>query len=112
MESNALMLIALLGAHWFFDYAGQGDFMAKAKNVWQQIPGVPYMQVLMAHAGIHGAAAALITGLWWVFFAEMFVHFVVDDLKCRNRISFREDQLIHIACKVVWWAAAAAVVLA
>jgi hypothetical protein len=100
---DPLMLIALLGAHWYFDYAGQGDFMAKAKNGANPIPGVPYGTVLAAHAGIHGAAAALITGLYPVFFTEYVIHYATDDMKCRGVIGFKTDQAIHIACKFAWF---------
>jgi hypothetical protein len=62
----ALMLIALIGAHLFLDYAGQGDFMARAKNVDAPLPGVPPWTILWSHAAIHGAAVALITGLPWL----------------------------------------------
>jgi hypothetical protein len=84
MEADALMLVALLGAHFFFDYAGQGDFMAKAKNCSSPMPGVPAAVVLWSHGAIHGAAAALITGLWPVFLAETCLHSVFDDAKCRG----------------------------
>lgn len=103
MTFGPLMLIALLGAHWFFDYAGQGDFMAKAKNVMTPIPGVPWRQVLIAHAGIHAAAAALITGLWYVFVFEYIAHYAIDELKCRGAATFTEDQLFHIGCKALWF---------
>lgn len=102
MEPGALMLIALIGAHYFFDYAGQGDFMAKAKNPSSPIPGVPWEHVMSAHCAIHGAAAALITGIWWVFVAEHFVHMFTDILKCKGRISFAVDQNIHLVSKVAW----------
>jgi hypothetical protein len=104
------MLIALIGAHCFFDYAGQGDFMAKAKNRAAPIPGVPFWQPLTAHAAVHGAAAALITGIWWVFLAEGLIHWVTDDAKCRGRISYNVDQLIHVLCKGLWLLAAALLV--
>lgn len=102
MSDPKLMLIALLGAHWFFDYAGQGDFMAKAKNPMASIPGVPWRQVLWAHAGIHGAAVALITGIWWLWCLEFFLHSVTDEAKCRGAISYTTDQAVHIACKFIW----------
>lgn len=101
-----LLLIALLGAHFFFDYAGQGDFMAKAKNRSAPIPGVPWVQVLFAHAFIHGAAVALLTGIWWLLLLETAIHFFTDDAKCRGWIGYNADQAIHIGCKVLWWAIA------
>ena len=104
--SFEMMLIALIGAHAFFDYAGQGDFMSKAKNRASPIPGVPWCIVLAAHSSIHGAAVALITGIWWLFVLESVIHFLTDDAKCNGRISFNEDQLIHVLCKVLWCAIA------
>ena len=29
-------------------------------------------------------------------------HFLIDDLKCRGRLSFNGDQAAHIACKLAW----------
>ena len=107
MEPSGLMFIALVGAHCFFDYAGQGDFMAKAKNRALPIPGVPFWHPLTAHAAIHGAASALITGLWWVSLAEGLVHWITDDAKCRGKISYNVDQAIHVASKGLWLLAAA-----
>jgi len=103
---NELMLtgVALIGAHCFFDYAGQGDFMSKAKNRSAPIPSVPWQTVLAAHAAIHGAAVAIITGLWWLFLAEASVHYLTDDLKCSGKLTFNQDQAIHLASKAVWLA--------
>ena len=103
MMTPELMLIALVGAHAFFDYAGQGDFMSKAKNRTAPIPTVPWWNILAAHSAIHGAAVALITGIWWLFILEAAIHFATDDAKCRGRISYNTDQAIHIACKLAWW---------
>jgi len=102
MTDLMLTGVALIGAHCLFDYAGQGDFMSKAKNRSAPVPGVPWQTVLAAHAAIHGAAVALITGLWWLFLVEAVAHFVTDDLKCRGRLTFNQDQAIHLGCKAVW----------
>lgn len=97
------MLIALFAAHFFFDYAGQGDFMSNAKNSTKPIPTVPWQQILFAHAFIHGAAVALITGIWWLLIPELVVHFITDHAKCNGKISYNTDQAIHFLCKLVWW---------
>lgn len=105
-----LMAIALVGAHFVCDYPLQGDFLSKAKNRTAPIPGVPYWQALGAHSAIHGAAVALITGIWWLFIAEAAIHWLTDDAKCRGRLSLNQDQAIHMICKGAWlivWAFAA-----
>ena len=106
MSDPIMMLIALIGAHSLFDFAGQGDFMSKAKNRTAPIPTVPWQSVLLSHSAIHGAAVALITGIWWLFFAEAIIHFITDDVKCRGKISFNTDQAVHILCKFAWVAVA------
>ena len=105
--SIPMMAVALVGAHCFFDYAGQGDFMSNAKNSAKPIPGVPWRTVLASHAAIHGAAVALITGIWWLFFAEAVIHFVTDRAKCEGKMSFNQDQAVHLGCKAGWLLVAA-----
>lgn len=103
MNAAMLLLIALLGAHLFFDYAGQGDFMAKGKHPHLGSVGVPWRLLLWSHAAMHGAAVALITGIWWLFVFETVAHALIDFWKCEGRFSFAADQALHLACKVIWW---------
>lgn len=100
--SLGLLLLLLLAAHALCDYPLQGDFLARAKNRTAPLPGVPWYQALGAHALIHGGAVALLTQVWWLGVAEMLAHFVIDDLKCRGRLSFDEDQALHVSCKFTW----------
>jgi len=94
--------IMLAGAHALADYPLQGDFLAKAKNRALPIPGVPWWQALGAHAIIHGAAVAAITKSPALGIAETVIHAITDDLKCNGRLSYNQDQAIHLACKVLW----------
>jgi hypothetical protein len=96
------MGLALIAAHALADYPLQGDFLSKAKNRSAPIPGVPWWQAMSAHAAIHGGAVGLITGYWWLGVAEAAVHFWIDDLKCRGKLSFNQDQFFHIAFKALW----------
>lgn len=105
MSLALLVLVCLIGAHFYLDFAGQGDFMAKAKNTQVPLPGVPAMLVLIGHGCIHGAAVALITGWWPLFVAEAVVHVATDEAKNRGRLSFGEDQAIHLGSKALWWLA-------
>lgn len=102
------MLLLLVAAHFLADYPLQGEFIAKAKNRANPIPGVPFWHPLTAHAVIHGAAVGIITGSAFLGIAEAAIHWLTDDAKCRGRISYNIDQAIHIACKVMWAAIAIA----
>lgn len=98
-----MMLLLLIAAHALCDYPLQGDFLARAKNRTNQLPGVPWYQALGAHAMIHGGAVALLTGIWWLGVAEVVAHFAIDDAKCRGRLSFNQDQAAHVLCKCAWF---------
>jgi len=92
----------LVVGHALADYPLQGDFLAKAKNRTAPIPGFPWWQALGAHAVIHGGFVAFIAGYIWLGLAEIVLHFITDDLKCRGKIGLNTDQAIHIACKAAW----------
>lgn len=96
------VLLALLAAHALCDYPLQGDFLSRAKNRQQPLPGVPWYQALGAHAAIHGGAVGMITGFWWLGLLEALAHAAIDDAKCAGRLTFNADQVLHIVCKVVW----------
>lgn len=92
----------LLFGHFLADYPLQGDFLSKAKNFRQPIPGVDWYHCMLAHCGIHAGFVALITGSWLLAVAELIAHFVIDCLKCVGKISYATDQLLHYGCKAVW----------
>jgi hypothetical protein len=98
MESLLMLFLMLLGAHWICDYPLQGDFLAKAK-----FEGPLRFYHLVAHAGIHGAAVALVTGNVWLGLVEWAAHTVIDELKVKGKTTFALDQALHIVCKAVWW---------
>jgi len=109
------MLLLLFAVHALFDYPLQGDFLAKGKNQWKPIPGIPWYQCLFAHVLMHSAAVMVITGSLWLGLAELVIHALTDYAKCAgmfgqqtfgtegiNPRAFDVDQLIHYACKVLW----------
>lgn len=95
-------LFLLLVGHALADYPLQGDFLSKAKNRAAPMPGVPFFQALGAHALIHGGFVAMITGVWWLGVAEAVAHAAIDDAKCTGKIGFNTDQVLHVACKLLW----------
>ena len=97
MSEVLYMAMMLLAAHWVADYPLQGDFLATAK-----FKGPLRLYHLVAHAGIHGGAVALVTGNIWLGLSEWAVHTIIDELKVKGRTTFALDQFLHIACKAVW----------
>lgn len=97
---------AMLVGHALADYPLQGEFVASGKNRYAPIPGVPWYQILGAHSLIHGGFVGLIAwmacGAWWLGILEAIAHFVIDDAKCSGKLSFNQDQMLHVACKIVW----------
>ena len=106
MSGPFQLLGALIVAHCLCDYPLQGDFLSRAKNRANPIPGVPWWQALGAHAIIHAGAVAWLTGIWWLGVLEFITHAITDDAKCQGRLSFNQDQFIHVLCKIAWTAIA------
>jgi hypothetical protein len=102
VENIMTLLLMLLAWHALADYPLQGDFLAKAKNRFAPIPGVPWQQALGAHALIHAAGVAVLTGSVWLGLVEFVAHSMIDDAKCRGRINFNQDQALHALCKLVY----------
>jgi hypothetical protein len=99
MLHTFLLLVFL---HYLGDYPLQGEFLAKAKNRTIPIPGVPWYQALGAHAIIHGGLVLIATGSALLFVLETAIHAITDDLKCRGKLTFNQDQAIHIICKLIY----------
>lgn len=99
--ASRLVLLVLL--HFLADFALQSDAMAR-----QKCPGcggrVPWPWWLTAHGACHGLAVMLVTGSAVLGLAETACHALIDALKCRGRLSFSADQLLHLACKGLWLA--------
>jgi Protein of unknown function (DUF3307) len=88
--------------HALADFPLQGDFLARGKDhttefgkQWQHI-------ALPAHAMIHAGAVAMITSSVYLGMVEFVAHALIDYTKCAKRISIEVDQLLHIACKVLY----------
>ena len=94
--------IMLLFCHALADYPLQGDFLSKAKNRLAPIPGVPWWQAMSAHVMIHSGLVFMVTGSALLATVEFIVHFLTDDAKCRGKLTFDQDQAIHVLCKLVY----------
>lgn len=97
----ALFLKLAIG-HCVADYPLQGDFLARAKNHRQPIPTVPWYQALVAHALIQAGTVWFLTDSPACGCAEFVLHASIDYLKNDGRLSFNQDQFLHIACKIIY----------
>ncbi len=97
--TNEILTMGLLlcAGHWLADYPLQSDFLVRAK-----VEGPLRAYHLIAHAGIHGAVVLLVTGSALLGLAEWVVHVVIDEAKIRGKISFAQDQALHLLCKLIW----------
>ena len=98
----SILFLLILG-HFICDYPLQGEFLAKAKNPFEQLPGVPWGWAMSAHCFIHSGAVFLITGSLFLALLEFVVHFLTDVTKCNKSLSFHEDQSIHLGTKIGIW---------
>ena len=98
----AALFLKLVIGHCLADYPLQGDFLSKAKNHRQPIPGVPWYQALMAHSAIQAGMVWFVTGKLWLAGVEFVLHAFTDYMKSDGRISFNTDQVVHLACKTAY----------
>lgn len=99
-------LLWMLIGHALADYPLQGDWLSKAKNpTLTPIPGEDISLLALAcHCAIHAGAVKLATGSWLLAFGEFGMHGAIDFMKCRGRLGYNADQLLHVACKFAWFA--------
>lgn len=88
--------------HCLCDYALQGDFLAGAKNWNTPIGAKIWPEALVSHAIIQGGAVWLVTGSLVIGLFEVVAHALIDASKINEAISYREDQILHVICKVCW----------
>jgi hypothetical protein len=100
------ILFLMIWAHALADFPLQGDFLAKAKDPTAVLMGTGeriWLWCMGAHCLIHAGFVAVITGNIWLGLAEFAAHWLIDYTKCCRRISFGQDQALHIGCKILWF---------
>jgi hypothetical protein len=105
---QALFLFVV--AHAVCDFVLQGEVMGTSKSrrkgvALERGSGFPpWYYWLGAHALTHGGAVFLVSGSWGLGVVETVLHATIDHMKCEERISFHQDQALHLACKLVYLA--------
>lgn len=92
----------LLCGHAFADYAFQSDFIATAKNHTTPTGAIFWKWVLPAHGLMHSFFVFIITQSIILALFEFLAHCVIDYMKCDGKLTLSQDQLLHIACKVLY----------
>lgn len=102
------LLFLLLVWHALADFPLQGDFLANMKNPYLNRAQSLGRQDLMwpwclgAHCLIQAGGVFMITNSLTLAGLEFSAHWGIDLLKCRGKITFGQDQLLHIGCKVLY----------
>lgn len=99
------LLLFLIVAHIICDFQLQGTAMSQAKNHKTGLvgpPNLPWWIAMGAHGLIHGAAVVWLTGSLMLGAIEIALHCFIDYVKNDGWISFRTDQILHVALKVVY----------
>ena len=94
-------LLLLLMAHALADFPLQGDFLAKLKSPFSGMR-IPWQWGMFHHCMIHAGFVYIITDSWVFTVVEFTAHWCIDMLKCKNKLTFTEDQLFHILCKIMY----------
>jgi len=103
-------LFLFLVGHALGDFVLQSEAMYTGKSRRRSLRAErgsgspPWYFWLAAHALTHGGAVYLVSGLWYLGALESVLHAGIDHLKCEERISFHQDQGLHIACKLLYLA--------
>jgi len=105
-----MIFIKLLMMHALTDFSLQSDAMAKGKNRHKKPDYIPegqkltpcWIYWLSAHALISGGGVWIVTGKWWWGITETVLHWIFDFMKCDNKTNPHQDQLLHIASRLIY----------
>lgn len=97
MNEILITIVTLLCCHFLFDFAIQGDFVAKFKaRVVDGKENTMWKWVLTAHAASHTLPVIILTHSLLLGSIMFLSHFIIDFLKCEQKINFNQDQILHI----------------
>ena len=108
MEAVLILFFNLIIGHCIGDYVLQLGPMSAAKSRHSKMKeqyGEDFPQWyywLTAHALTHSAIVIIITGNYLFAVLEAISHWVIDFCKCEKWITLHQDQLGHLAFKVLY----------
>ena len=58
---------------------------------------------MSAHALIHGGVIALVfPEFWYLGLIEVIIHFIIDFMKCQNKLNPHQDQFLHFIFRIAY----------
>lgn len=91
------LLIFLVCAHFVCDFPLQGDFVAKFKaRIVDGKHNQFWIWVLTAHAVAHALPVLILTKSLSLTSLMFITHWFIDLCKCEGRITFNQDQWLHL----------------
>lgn len=97
MYDFVLLLATLICCHFLLDFGIQGDFVAKFKaRIIDGNTNTMWKWVLTAHAAAHTLPILLLTKSIPLGLLMFTSHFIIDMLKCEQKIDFNQDQTFHL----------------
>ena len=94
--------------HALGDFVLQNEVMARAKSrhyveTVDRSPDFPrWYYWLSGHALIHGGIVLIVSGSALLGLIETCLHAGIDFAKCEHKISFHQDQALHMVCKLAY----------
>ena len=94
--SNMEIFFILVMVHYLCDFALQNDFVAKFKAIKINDEYNPiWYHCLIAHCAIHSLGVYVVTKSIWLSAIMFVTHFIIDQSKCLNKLTFNQDQFLH-----------------
>ena len=92
------LFFILIMVHYLCDFSLQNDFVAKFKAMIIDDTYNPiWYHCLTAHCAIHSLGVYVVTKSLWLAVIMFVTHFIIDQSKCLNKLTFNQDQLLHFA---------------
>lgn len=101
LDNYATVFFLLLLSHALCDFALQNEYISVHKS--RKGGEGHWGWVLGAHALIHGGGVYYATGgILLLGILETIAHGLIDYRKCQGQLTYSQDQLLHIVCKIAW----------
>lgn len=103
LQSGPLALFfAFAISHALADFPLQGDYLARVKQRSKASSISEWLIALTAHSLIHAGGVWLVTGSVTLAVIELLLHWLIDLGKGEGYYGYVADQVLHLACKVVY----------